>query len=171
MGCMPLRLDVACEPGVLDLRGRVWFIPFRIRRRRDSGAESGGKKAARVLRRGSSDWKSLRILLKNGYTTLGRLVSRMGVKRLKLSFTAASSDPANTAMLYSAAGLLLENLSAVCAGRVPHADLQVDVDFAGDRPRYLGQLSLRIRLYQALEAAARFGWSMMRDHKATKRGV
>lgn len=170
IGCIPLGLDVVYEPGTLIIKGRVWFIPFRIGRRVEKDAEAGVGKAYGSLRKRFSDWKSLKILLENGYTILCRLVSRIRVELIRLHFTAAGSDPANVALVYGAAGIAMEGLSHVCEQRVPCADLHVDVDFEGNKPRCLGRIFMTMRLYQALDVAFRFGWGVLRDHQKLKKG-
>ena len=162
-GCIPLGLELTCKPGVLTARGRIWFIPFSIQRKSMNGK-------AGPLRRWTSNWKNLRILLKNGYTILCRLLSRARVKLFRLHVTAAGPDPANTALLYGAVGLALESIASVCRQRGLCAELRADVDFAGDRPRYDGCMDITVRLYQALGAALRFGWGMMRDYQRLKKG-
>lgn len=170
IGCIPLGLDVSYEPGSLVIRGRVWFIPFRIGRKTGQKEGDGTGKAHASRYRHFSDWKSLKILLQNGYTILCRLVSRIRVKLLRLRFTAAGSDPANVAMVYGSAGIAMEGLSRICEQRVSCADLYVDVDFEGNEPRCLGRICMTMRLYQALDSAFRFGWGVLRDHQRLKKG-
>ena len=170
IGCIPLGLEAVCAPGTFFVRGRVWFIPFRVGKKAEKEAGTAEGKAYSALRRRFSDWNALKIILENGYTILCRLVSRIRVKLLKLHFTAAGSDPAAAAMVYSAAGIAMESLSCICAERVACAEFRVDVDFEGCRPQLSGRISMTMRLYQALDAVLRFGWGVLRDHHRLRKG-
>lgn len=168
IACLPMGLEVAWEPGNFRLYGSVWFVPFRLVRHREPQSGPSGGAAQKQRRRFS--WEEGKILVKNGYTTLCRLVSRVRVERLELRFTAAGSEPAKGALLYAAAGTALEGLAHVCEGRVPHTAFSAGVDFECEHPGYDGRILLSLPLWRAAVMSIQFGWGILRDYHRLKKG-
>lgn len=170
LACLPLGIRASYVPGAFRMEGYVWFVPFRIGRkgRRETEKPAGTSRSG--LKRFYTGRHALQILLKNGYTILCRLISRVRVEHLTLHFTAAGSDPAGGALMYGAAGIALEGLSAACAGRAAHTDLKAEVDFQRERPSVRGSICLSLPAWRAIGAAARFGWCVLRDHHRLEKG-
>lgn len=160
MGLSPVAAEIGYESSRFSFRGRVGFIRFRI----------GCEKEKGLIPEKLSQWPVLRILLKNAYTTLCHLAPRVWIGKLKLHITAGGPDPANTALLYGAAGMALESLSSRFAGRIEREDLQADVDFSLDQPEFSGHISLCLCLYQALWGALRFSWGAWREYHRLSKG-
>ena len=167
---LPLGLDVFYAPGTFRLTGYVWFVPFRIGRKETREVDKGASWLVKSTKRYFIDRHGLQVLLKNGYTILCRLVSRVRVELLMLRFTAAGSDPARGALTYAAAGTALEGLSHVCEGRVAHAELRADVDFSQKRSVFSGRIRLSLPAWRAVGLSLRFGWGVLRDHHRLKKG-
>ena len=97
IACLPLGLDAFYAPGAFRLTGYVWFVPFRFGRKETREVDKGANWLVKSTKRYFADRHGLQVLLKNGYTILCRLVSRVRVELLMLRFTAAGSDPARGA--------------------------------------------------------------------------
>jgi hypothetical protein len=169
LGCIRLGAELTYEEG-FSFAGRIGGLTLRLGRKKSKTPEkepSSEKKdppeTEKKKRRGLPPWPVLKILGKNGYNTLCRLVSRLQVDELKIHFTAAWDDPAVTAMAYSAAGVAMEGLLRVGGRRITHADLLADVDFDSGRPVLALHLRLSLRVYQLLGAAGRFGFGFLKD--------
>jgi len=170
IACLPLGLDAFYAPGTFRLTGYVWFVPFRFGRKETREVDKGANWLVKSTKRYFADRHGLQVLLKNGYTILCRLVSRVRVELLMLRFTAAGSDPARGALTYAAAGTALEGLSHVCEGRVSHTDLRAEVDFQRERPMISGRIRMSLPAWRAVRMSLRFGWGVLRDHNRLKKG-
>ena len=157
---LPVRLETAWEETEgFYLAAGFPFLPERA-------AENHKKTAPGNL----PPWPVLKILAKNGYTTLCYLAKRVKADILTVHFTAAFSDPAATAAAYAAAGLCMETLLELGGKRLARADLRADADFDGDRPRLFFHLRLTLRVYRLLAAAAVFAFGALRDYIRYKKG-
>jgi len=109
------------------------------------------------------------LIIKHGFSMLGRIVSRFRVELLRLRITAASSDPAEAAMLYAAAGAGMDTLLHLGGDRLKHADLHADVDFDAERPQVDFRMRLTIRVGAVVGAAFRFGFGFLKDYLQYKK--
>jgi hypothetical protein len=170
LGCIPLGVDGAYEEGHVSFSVRVWFLSLELGKSKADGEEkpvSPEKAEAtaekQTKKRSLPPWPILKILGKNGYNTLCRLVSRLRVDILKIHFTAAWADPSVTAMAYAGAGVAMEGLLRIGGGRIVHPDMRAMVDFDSQEPMLLFHIRLSLRLYQLLGAAFGFGFGALRD--------
>lgn len=166
MGLIPVAAEIGYENSRFSFRGKVGIIRFQIGRGKEAKVE---KETVSILKK-LPQWPVLWILLKNAYTTLCHLAPRVWIGKLKLHITAGGPDPANTALLYGAAGMALETLSSRFAGRIEREDLRADVDFALDQPEFSGCINLCLCLYQALWGALRFSWGAWREYHRLSKG-
>lgn len=157
---LPLRLKAAWE----EKEGFFLAVGFPFLPERP--AENHKKTLPKKL----PSWPVLKILVKNGYTTLCHLAERVKVEILTVRFTAAFSDPAATAAAYAAAGLAMETLLELGGERLASAELCADADFDGDRPRLFFHLRLSLRVYRLLAAAVIFAFGFLRDYIRQKKG-
>lgn len=168
LGILPVGLLVAYEGGAFSLTGRVFFLPVRFRGKRDT---SGPERDILSRLRKLYSHPSGKIFLKNAYTTLKRLIPRVWIPHLKLRFVAAGEDPANTALLYGAAGTAFEQLRTITADRVRRADIRVEVDFRRLRPEIAGCVLLCLHLYELVWYGLCFALGVRRDYRRQRRGV
>jgi hypothetical protein len=171
LGCIRLGADISYEQGQFCFAARIGGMALGLGRKtpkapkeepsEKADAPAEPEKAKR--QRGLPPWPILKILGKNGYTTLCRLVSRMRVDVLKIHFTAAYRDPALTAMAYSTAGVAMEGLLRVGGKRIAHPDMLANVDFDSGTPQLAFRLCLTLRVYQLLGAALGFGFGFLKD--------
>ena len=157
---LPIRLETAWEETEgFYLAAGFPFLPERE-------AQNHKKTAPKGL----PPWPVLKILAKNGYTTLCYLAKRVKADILTVHFTAAFSDPAATAAAYAAAGLAMETLLSLGGERLARADLRADADFDGERPRLCFHLRLTLRFHRLLAAASIFAFGALRDYIRYKKG-
>lgn len=169
-------------PGIALLILSVCFLPLRLETawKEKEGfflavgfpflPERPAKNHKKTLPQKLPPWPVLKILGKNGYTTLCHLAERVKVEILTVRFTAAFSDPAATAAAYAAAGLAMETLLELGGERLASAELCADVDFDGDRPRLFFHLRISLRVYRLLAAAVIFALGFARDYIRYKKG-
>lgn len=173
IGAARTAVDAAYQDGRLILTARLGMIPIRV-----NGESAGKKKRApkgkgetppEKKRRKLPPWPLLEALLKNGYNTLCRVVSRLRVDILKIHFTSAWEDPCITAMAYAGAGTAMETLLQLGESRIARPDLLAVADFDGSQPVIDCHIRLSVRLYQLLGAAACFGFGFLRDYMRLKK--
>ena len=169
---VPVGAELRFDDGGPAFAARVWFLSFRL------GGEGRTKKPDRRVgtRKEPAREKAekpkaplpplpvLRILAKNGFRTLGRLVSAIRVDALRIRFTAAFEDPADTAMVYGAAAAAMETLLRLGEGRIGHPDLRADADFDASEPRLDLLLRLTVRVGRLIGAALGFGFGFLREY-------
>lgn len=169
LGCIRLGAELSYDEDGFAFAACVSGITLRLGTKKSKPSEKQPPEAENASpepdkkKRGLPPWPILKILGKNGYTTLCRLVSRLRVDVLKIHFTAAWADPAVTAMAYSAAGVAMEGLLKIGGRRIAHPDLLATVDFDSEKPLLDLRLRLSLRVYQLLGAALGFGLGVLRD--------
>lgn len=177
VGLVPLGLDAAWNRNGASAAVRIWFFTIRLGgdKKKAKEEKSAGKEKAGKGKSGPSGKKSLppfpvlKILARNGYHTLCRIVSRLKVAELKLHFTSAFSDPAVTAMAYAAAGTAMDGLLHIGGGRIAHPDLRATVDFDSETPALDFHIRLNLRVHESLGEALGFGFRFLRDYLRYKR--
>lgn len=168
LGMLPVAVQIGYADGAFSFKGYVFFLPFDFGRK---------KKASRVERGVAARLQNLlsrpkgKIILKNAYTTLKRLMPRVWIPYLQLHILAAGRDPAHAALAYGAAGTLMQGLQTRFSSRVREMDLRVEVDFLRDRPEITARVHASLRLYQALWSAAGFARGFWRDYRHQKRSM
>ena len=167
VGILPLGLQICYEHGELSFQGRLFFIPVRV------GVEeerrSRWKRAAFSWLRGRITQPDGKIFLKNAYTTLKRLISRIRIPYLKLHIIAAGQDPANVAVGYGAAGSVLSRLRTLSSRRIGKTDLRAAVDFQRSTPEVVACVQVSLYLYQVVWAGGGFVWGVWRDHRRQRK--
>jgi hypothetical protein len=169
LGCIRLGAELSYDEDGFAFAACVGGITLRLGTKKSKPSEKQPPEAENASpepdkkKRGLPPWPILKILGKNGYTTLCRLVSRLRVDVLKIHFTAAWADPAVTAMAYSAAGVAMEGLLQIGGRRIAHPDLLATVDFDSEKPLLDLRLRLSLRVYQLLGAALGFGLGVLKD--------
>ena len=174
---LPVSVEAAWTDGVFGFSARLWL--FRVApNEKKSGKkpkapekkkteESIEKKPKKKPKLPSLD--VIKMLLRHGFAMLLRIVTRIRVDELRIHIIAATGDPADTAMLYSAVGSAMEVLLAAGGDRIAYSDLLADVDFDGTEPVIDFQIRLSIRIGQVLGAAIRFGFGFLRDYLPYRR--
>lgn len=157
---LPLRLETAWE----EEEGFFLAVGFPFLPERP--AENHKKTLPQKL----PPWPVLKILVKNGYTTLCHIAARLRIEELTIHFTAAFSDPAVTAAAYAAAGLGMDALLEIGGQRLAGANLRADVDFDAEKPKLLFHIRLSLRIYRLLGAASLFAFGFLRDYIRYKKG-
>ena len=124
---LPVGLEARYAAGVFSLTARAGPVPIRLLPRRAAKKETEPAKSAprRVPK------PSPAIAARCGLAALGCLRGRVWLSRLRVHYTAGGTDPYRAAMAYARAGLALESVAALCAGRVKRTDLRAAVDFDG----------------------------------------
>lgn len=163
-GLVPAALDAAYEDGRFSLTVRLGPVPVSA-----GGAGKKAPKKPEKPRREPPSLPVLKILAKNAYNTLCRVVSRLRVEVLKIHFTAAWPDPGVTAMAYAGAGTAMEALLEIGGDRIERPDLRAEVDFEGGSPLLDCRIRLSLRLYRLAGEGLRFGFGLLRDYIKLKR--
>lgn len=97
--------------------------------------------------------------------TLGRLKSKLSVDLLEIRFTAASGDPATTAMMfggfYAGLGTVLPALENIF--KVKKRDISADADFSAREPTVFARAALSLRIREILYIGIRFVFMALRS--------
>lgn len=154
------RLSVTAKAGPIPLKKLLPSEPARRERR------TAGRDAKTLLRRVPRPL--LRVAARYSLASAKRLWSRMRLNRLHLHFTAGGDDPAGAVMAYARAGLALEGMRQLCAGRVKDTRLRTDIDLDG--PTVLdADVSVSVRLGYALWAGICFCFAILREYYRYKK--
>ena len=114
-------------------------------------------------------------LLEMALHAIRRFFRSFTVDYFKLHFTAAASDPYDTAMEYGYLCSAVEGLEALSKGRITlqRRDIALDADFTGARPVIDIRIIITLQLFKIVHMAAAFGvefllWSIRnrREKKA-----
>lgn len=172
IGLVPVGVDLLWNADGFRLRLRIGFLSIRLGGREKAGTKADKKKPSKPASKGKKglpDWPVLRSILRNGYSILCRLAAHVRIDVLKIHFTAAFSDPAQTAMIYGAAGMAMDALLWIGQARFKHPDLRAMVDFDRDTPLIDARICLTIRVVYLIGAGAVFGFGFWKDFRQRKK--
>lgn len=171
---VPVGAEARYDGLTFSFSARVWVVkivlggakkgktPKKENKKKDAGSGSAQKKKKKKL----PPFAVLKMLAGNGFSMLGRIVSRFYVDELKIHFISAFDDPADAAMAYAAAGMAMEALTEMGGKRLRHTDLRAGVDFDAREPVIDLYIRLSIRVGALLRAALRFGAGFLKDFLA-----
>ena len=172
---VPYGVDVSYEGGVFELRAKAG--PFRVRifpRKPLTEEQKAEKKSKREKKKTQKkdDNETLKVkpkkkldldfilaLLKMGAHAIRRFFKSFSIDFFKLHYTAAGSDPYQTAMQYGYACDAAETLP-VLLGDVIHVrrhDVEISSDFLTDQQSIDVRLVVSLQLYKIVHVAIAFG--------------
>ena len=129
----------------------------------------------KIRKKPDLDFETVMALLKMGAHAIRRVFRSFTVDYFKLHFTAATSDPYDTAMEYGYLCAAVEGLEALSKDRITlqRRDIALDADFTGARPVIDIRIIITLQLFKIVHMAAAFGvefllWSIRnrREKKA-----
>ncbi len=169
---IPVGADIAYVGGAFSLALRadglsIQMIPRKGPKKEkppapepEQGPDEQSEKPKRKLNLNLNTDEILEILKKtlNGLGKFGKLT----VRHFMLHYVAAGEDPYNTAMTYGGVNAALSTLAPVCARNfrvTGETDVRTGVDFTAEHMQLDAELSVTLRLIQAVRAllAAGFG--------------
>ncbi len=165
---LPVGLEARYAAGAFSLTAHAGPVPVRLLPREPvkKEARAADRDIKDVLRRAPRP--VLAIAARCGLAAAKRLRGRVRMKKLRLRFTAGGEDPGRAVMAYARAGLALEGVHALCAGRVERLDLCARTAFGG--PTALeAEASARTRLGFLLWAGIIFCFAFFREYYRYKR--
>lgn len=166
---IPIGADIGYEGGELKVSAKVCGLalqilpkkqegeakpkkekkPKRIKKKRPKppGEEAKKKKKALSLNR-----DEILQLVKTVLSRFGKFGRKFQVDRFLLRYTAAGTDPCDTATAFAYVNAALSSLAPVCRKRFQVKDCQVstDIDFLAEKTRIDFGLALSIRIGQIL---------------------
>lgn len=172
VGLVPLGIEILWNADGFCFKYRIGFLSFRLGGRKKAGTKAGTKKTdqpASQGKKGLPDWPVLQSILKNGYSILCRMAAHLRLDVLKIHFTSAFSDPAQTAMVYAAAGSAMDALLRIGQNRIRHPDLRAMADFDLDTPAIDARICLTLRVFRLIGAASAFGFGFWKDNRQRKK--
>ena len=165
---LPVGLEARYAAGAFSLTAHAGPVPVRLLPKEPvkKEARAADREAKGVLRR--TPRPVLAIAARCGLKALGRLRGRVRLRVLRLRFTAGGGDPYRAVMAYARAGLALEGVERLCAGRVRRLELRAQAVF--DAPTALEAEALaQVRLGHLLWAAIVFCFAFFREYYRYKR--
>ena len=158
---------------------RIGHVSFRLGNRRkkkktskSDEATTGSEKEKKKKR--SSGPPPLSLILRvseNAIVQLSRLVFRQRVEFLRLRVTAALPDPADAAMLYAAAGTVIDGLRRIGGKKLVVSDLRADVDFDRTTPDIDVCLRSSLRIGELTSSLLRIAAGSLKEFLLYKRSV
>lgn len=167
---VPVGADIGYVGGELRLAARVDGFALQLLPRKPADpnkpkkekkpkepkkpAEEKPRQEPKPKRKLSFTKEELLELAKKALHGLGKF-GKLTVRRFMLHYVAAGEDPYNTAMTYNYVNAALCMLSPLCAGcfRVKgDVDVRTEIDFAAEKTRVDFELSITLRLIQAVHA-------------------
>lgn len=171
VGWLGVDVDLDVDPGGGGRAIDVRLLSVRLVRRPmpgESAGESGDEAKGRPRRdRPRLSLASWRVLIRTGLREARRIVRAVRVERLRLDAVVASEDPALTGELFGYGSALV----SAARGRWPGAELRLDFDFEGDRPRGRAELAIRVRPIRLVGSAARVAWVFRRERRRSARAA
>lgn len=134
-----------------------------------------GDETIKVKKQRELDFETIMALLEMALHAIRRFFHSFTVDYFKLHFTAAASDPYDTAMEYGYLCSAVEGLEALSKDRITlqRRDIALDADFTGARPVIDIRIIITLQLFKIVHMAAAFGvefllWSIRnrREKKA-----
>ena len=172
VGWLGVDVDLGVPPGAGTRTIDVRLLRVRLLRRPMPAAsddQARGEKPKRRRRRGRPRLSlgSWRVLVRTALREARRSVQAIRVERLMLDAVVASDDPALTGELFGYGCALV----SAARGRWPGAELHLDFDFEGDRPRGRAELAIRVRPIRLVGSAARVAWVFRRERRRSARAA
>jgi len=182
VGWLGVDVDLGVPPGAGTRTIDVRLLRVRLLRRpmpaasddqasddQASDDQARGEKPKRRRRRGRPRLSlgSWRVLVRTALREARRSVQAIRVERLMLDAVVASDDPALTGELFGYGCALV----SAARGRWPGAELHLDFDFEGDRPRGRAELAIRVRPIRLVGSAARVAWVFRRERRRSARAA
>lgn len=109
------------------------------------------------------DPELLLALARMGIRAAGRFFRSFTVDRLELRYVVATGDPYDTAVAYSwlCAGVAALPALAGERVRVRHRDVEIGMDFTGEKPEMEGRIAVTLCLGRLVGVAAAFVWEFL----------
>lgn len=165
---LPVGLEARYAAGAFSLTAKAGPVPVTLLpekpARRD--IEAADRETKSLLRR--TPRPVLALAVRCGHAALGRLRGHVRLTRLRVRFTAGGPDPASAVAAYVRAGLALEGVRALCAGRARELALRTEADFDGETALE-ADVSVTVRLGYALWAGILFCFAFFREYYRYKR--
>ena len=168
----PLRLPVFPKK---ELTGKK--LERAQRRKAARAARKEAKKAAKeraaakkqkdqtqaVKPKKTMDPELLLALAQMGTRAMGRFFRSFTIDRLELRYVVATGDPYNTAVAYSwlCAGIAALPALAWDRIRVRHRDVEIGMDFTGEKPEMEGRIAVSLCLGRLVGVGAVFAWEFI----------
>lgn len=165
---LPVTIGARYAAGVFSLTAKAGPLTVRLlpKKRMRRQAETADRQTKSLLRRVPGP--VMRASVRRGLAALGCLRGRVRLTQMRLRFTAGGRDAYSAVMAYAGAGLVMEGVRALCAGRVGQTDLRTDADFDG--PTALdAAAAVQIRLGFLLWSGIYFCFAFFREYYRYKR--
>lgn len=175
LGLMPIGAGVAYDSHGICVCLKAGPMKLRLGKKKRNSGRNSGKEKKKERKGGGSHIRISATLItetaKAAVSLLGGLLCHGHVPKLHIRFTAGCDDPADAAVMYVVAGLVLDAMDAHAEGCVPDKDLQADIDFDLPSPRAELDICATLRLGRLVWEVVRAGVRILHGYRKGRKAA